>query len=147
MTIYMVTMRARIQVFNRKFMEQFDEMHREAFPGQDASPKYGYPDSGNGFYSKKLPYADWFNMNNGQRAQGNFLEHITFLIVGTLISAVYYPVGALVLMCCIFVGRLLFSIGYSVWGPSGRLPGALIMDAAIFATFGLMIAACIKVVV
>ena len=27
-TIYAVTMRARIKVFNRKFMEQFDEIHR-----------------------------------------------------------------------------------------------------------------------
>ena len=37
-TIYAVTMRARISVFNRKFMEQFDERHREAFPGQDTAP-------------------------------------------------------------------------------------------------------------
>ena len=72
---------------------------------------------------------------------------MTFLIVGTLISAVYYPIWALVLQCFIFMGRLLFSIGYAVWGPSGRLPGALIMDAAIFATFGLMIASCVKLVI
>ena len=37
-TIYAVTMRARIQVFSRKFMEQFDEVHREAFPGQETAP-------------------------------------------------------------------------------------------------------------
>lgn len=33
LTMYFVTMRARLRAFNRKFMEQFDEMHREAFPG------------------------------------------------------------------------------------------------------------------
>ena len=86
-------------------------------------------------------------MSNAQRCQINFLEHITFLIVGTMISAFYYPVWALVMQGFIFCGRLLFSIGYTVWGPSGRLPGALIMDAAIFGTFGLMIASCIKLIV
>ena len=111
-TIYFVTMRARIRVFSRKFMEQFDEIHREAFPGQETAPQFGYPDSGNGYFSKKLSYSDWFNMNNAQRAQINFLEHMTFLILGTMICAAYYPVWALVLQCFIFMGRLLFSIGY-----------------------------------
>ena len=38
LTIYFVTMRARIRIFSRKFMEQFDEIHREAFPGQETAP-------------------------------------------------------------------------------------------------------------
>ena len=143
-TIYAVTMRARIKIFNRKFMEQFDDMHRQAFPGQEHAPEFGYPDTGNGFYAKKLPYADWFNFNCAQRCQVNFLEHITFLVLGTIICAFAYPVWALVLQAFIFLGRLLFTIGYSVWGPSGRIPGALIMDLAIFGTFGLMIAAVVK---
>merc|ERR1712156_322150 len=133
-TLYAVTMRARIQIYTRKFMEQFDEDHRAAFPGQKAAPEFGYPDTGNGYYSKRLPYADWFRMNNAQRCQINFLEHITFLILGTIIAAFGYPVWALVMQCFIFAGRLLCTIGYTVWGPSGRIPGALIMDAAIFAT-------------
>ena len=83
-------------------------------------------------------------MNCGQRCQVNFLEHINFLIVGTLICAFAYPVWALVLQCFIFAGRLFFTIGYSVYGPSGRIPGALIMDLAIFCTFGLMIASIVK---
>ena len=37
-TIYFVTMRIRIKTFTRKFMEQFDEQHREAFPGQEQAP-------------------------------------------------------------------------------------------------------------
>ena len=146
-TVYAVTMRARTQVFSEKFMAQFDAEHIEAFPGQLSAPKLGYPDTGNGYFSKKLTYADWFKMNNGQRCQNNFLEHLNFLVLGTLIAAFYYPVWALVLQCFIFAGRLTFTIGYTVYGPSGRLPGALIMDAAIFATFGLMIAACVKLVI
>ena len=145
-TIYAFTMRARIQVFTRKFMEQFDAEHRAAFPNHEQAPKFGYPDTGNGYYSKKLPYADWFKMNNGQRCQINFLEHLNFLILGPIIGAFYYPLVAVILQCFIFVGRLAFSIGYTVKGPSGRLAGALIMDAAIFASFGLMIAAIVKLV-
>mgnify|MGYP000915892281 CR=1 FL=1 len=34
-TIYLVTMRIRIKTFSRKVMEQFDEVHRNAFPGQE----------------------------------------------------------------------------------------------------------------
>ena len=143
-TAYAFTFRARTQVFTRKFMEQFKAEHIAAFPGKKHAPEFGYPDSGNGYYGKKLPYADWFKMNNGQRCQLNFLEHLNFIVVGTMIAAFYYPVWALALQCFIFVGRLAYSIGYTVYGPSGRLIGAIIMDLAIFATFGLMVASCFK---
>ena len=145
-TMYAFTMRARLSVFTRQFMSQFDDEHRAAFPGQEHAPEFGYPDTGNGYYAKKLPYSDWFKINCGQRCQINFLEHLNFLIVGTLICALAYPVWALVLQCFIFTGRLLFSIGYTVYGPSGRTPGAIIMDLAIFGTFGLMIAAVVELV-
>ena len=61
-----------------------------------------------------------------------------------MICAFAYPVWALVLMCFIFAGRLFFTIGYCIYGPSGRIPGALIMDFAILGTFGLMIASIVK---
>ena len=143
-TMYFVTMRMRIKTFTREFMSQFDDEHRAAFPGQSQAPKNGYPDTGNGYFSKKLSYSAWFNFNNAMRCQINFLEHLNFLIVGTLITAMYYPFWALILQCFIFLGRLLFTIGYSCTGPSGRIPGALIMDLAIFATAGMSIAACVK---
>ena len=72
LTAFAVTYRVRCQVFSRKFMEQFDAEHNAAFPDQKNAPKFaipprkvGYPDTGNGYYSKKLPYAEWFKMNNG----------------------------------------------------------------------------------
>ena len=68
LTMYFFTMRARIQVFRRSFMRQFDEEHAKAFPGQEKAPEFGYPDTGNGYYGKRLPYDQWFKMNNGQRA-------------------------------------------------------------------------------
>ena len=142
-TMYFVTMRARISIYTREFMSQFDDEHKQAFPGQETAPQYGYPDTGNGYYSKKLSYADWFKMNNAQRCQINFLEHINFLILGTLIVAFYYPVAAIVLQSFIFLGRLLFTIGYTCSGPSGRIVGALIMDLAILVTFVMLVVSCV----
>ena len=67
MTVYLVTMRARITVFRRKFMNQFDEIHKAAFPDHEKAPEFGYPDCGNGYFAKRLPYPDWFKFNNAMR--------------------------------------------------------------------------------
>ena len=146
-TMYTATMSARIKSFTRAFMEQFDEEHREAFPGKERAPEWGYPDTGNGRFGKKLPYADWFRMGNGQRCQINFLEHLHFLILSPIIVALWFPIVAIVLQCVIFVGRLMFTIGYTFGGPSKRIFGAITMDLAIFVSFGFMVAACIKLAI
>ena len=53
-------MRIRMQVFTKQFMEQFDQEHAEAFGPGTKAPDAGFPDTGCGRFSKKLPYADWF---------------------------------------------------------------------------------------
>ena len=67
-------MRARTQCLDSEVMSQFTEEHALAFGGAATVPKMGYPDCGDGYYSKKLSYANWFKMNNGQRAQLNYFE-------------------------------------------------------------------------
>ena len=64
-TMYFLTMAARIKVFTKEFMAHFAETHANAFPKRPVPPQWGYPDTGNGFYSKRLSYKDWYNMNNG----------------------------------------------------------------------------------
>ena len=91
LTMYFVTMRARIAVFNKDFMSQFNKQHVEAFPHCKHAPQFGYPDTGCGYYGKRLPYADWLKMNNGQRCQINFLEQITFALVSGWIASLSYP--------------------------------------------------------
>lgn len=125
-------MATRIKVFNEAFMQKFSQEHEEAFKDRKL-PKFGYPDTGNGKFGKALPYADWYKMNNGQRAQINFLEQITFILGTGLISAfeptcVWWAFGFL---ATFWVGRILFSIGYTSKGPGGRLAGAIIGDVAI----------------
>lgn len=72
-------------------------------------------------------------MNNGQRAQINFLEQITFIIGLSLIAAfqpdcTWYALGFLTAYS---IGRFLFSLGYTSAGPNARVPGAILMDLAI----------------
>ena len=66
LTIYLFTMPARKFAFSAEFMSQFDELHKKEI-GDDAAPEMGYPDTGSGWYSKKLSYLAWYKMNNGQR--------------------------------------------------------------------------------
>ena len=117
-------------------------MHKKAFPDSAKSPEFGYPDSGNGFYGKKLAYPDWFRFQNAQRTQINFLEHMCFAILSPFLIYPSYPTASLVLATMVFCGRLIFTVSYAIGGPSARLPGALIMDAGIFIGFGYVCASC-----
>ena len=66
-TAYAAAMAARIKVFRRSFMNQFDEEHNTHFPLKKKAPEFGYPDCGTGRYSLKLSYKDWCTMAVGQR--------------------------------------------------------------------------------
>ena len=88
LVIYCITVKTRIHAFRRRHMRDFDEIHKKEF-GKDKSPRFGFPDCGNGYFAQSLSYKDWFNMNNGQRAQGNFLEHLFFYLVVTFITGLW----------------------------------------------------------
>ena len=119
-------------------------MHNALFPWNSKSPEFGYPDMGNGYFSKRLPYADWYRMNNAQRCQVNFLEHLTFAVLAPLIIALSYPQAGFVIAAGIFIGRFLFTAAYSTKGPGARLPGALIMDLALFVGFGFAVTSALS---
>ena len=42
-------------------------------------------------------------------------------------AGIYWPVATAVIGGIYCIGRLIFSVGYKVAGPKGRLPGALIV--------------------
>jgi len=48
--------------------------------------KGGYPDCGNGVYSQKLSYKQWFDFNLAVRTHMNFIEIVTPAIVMILIG-------------------------------------------------------------
>ena len=60
---------------------------------------------------------------------------MTFALLGPILISIAYPTEAIYIAIGIFVGRLIFTLSYSYGGPGARLPGALIMDAALFAGF------------
>ena len=82
----------------------------------------GYPDSGSGFYSKKLPYKDWFQFNCAQRIHGNSIEHLSWLLPLVLISGIFRPKTTSFLTMIIISGRELYRAGYlSKDGPNSKI--------------------------
>lgn len=113
----------------------FGEEHKNA-TGKEIE-KGGYPDMGNGKYSAKLSYEDWYRFNNAQRAHYNFVEFAPSCFVMLFISGIYFAVATAVLGLALFIGRLIYSIGYAKGGPAGRLVGAIIGDLVILGLLGL----------
>lgn len=109
-------------------MEQFSQEH------QGTPPSGGLPDAGNGRYSQKLSYKEWFLFNNAQRAHYNYLESLTPCLVWIIIGLFYHPLSAACLGFGVFVARLLYSVGY-FYTPNLRLVGALLFDAAFLGLF------------
>ena len=119
----------------------FGEDHKRA-TGNEIE-KGGYPDMGNGKYSGKLTYEQWYKFNNAQRAHYNFLEFAPSCLVMHFIAGIYFPVPAAALGLAVIIGRIVYSVGYVNGGPKGRLIGALIGDLVLLGQLGLSIASSI----
>jgi glutathione S-transferase len=98
---------------------------------------------GNGRYAAKLSYDQWYRFNNAQRAHYNFIEFAPSGFVMLFIAGIYFPVAAAVLGLVLFIGRLIYSIGYSSGGPKGRLVGAILGDLVLLGLLGLSLASAI----
>ena len=97
-----------------------------------------FVDVGNGRYSDLLPYADWVQFNNAQRAHGNYLEQFPSVIVMVLVNGLFTPILAAGLGLVYLVGRHLYAVGYT--GASfGRLPGGLMSFLALLSLFALVL--------
>ncbi len=92
---------------------------------------------GCGRYAAKLSDENWLYFNNAQRAHYNFVEGVALYLILILAAGIYYPIYASILGAVIFVGRLLFAIGYVSSGPKGRMAGALLVDLALLGLLGL----------
>jgi len=130
-TIYSCTMRIRLRVFNKEFMSQFADEHRAAFPEKPNPPQYGYPDTGYGWYGRKLDYYQWVQMASAQRVQLNTLEQMTQTMVWTVVGALKYPWAAFSLTLVYWLCKVQYTIGY-MGNPLWRLPGALLNDLVFF---------------
>jgi glutathione S-transferase len=94
---------------------------------------------GSGRYSSKLSYKEWYEFNSAQRAHYNFIEWIASTLILILVAGIYFPIPAAALGLTIFIGRIIYSVGYVYNGPKGRSVGALINDFAILGAFVLSV--------
>ena len=63
----LVIMPARKRTFTAEQQEQFKKEHEMHFPSTNLDP-VGYPDVGEGWYSKKLDYKAWVLFNSAMRS-------------------------------------------------------------------------------
>ena len=64
-------------------------------------------------------------------------------MVLTLIAASAYPWFGLSILICLFVGRILYSLGYVKGGPRGRIIGSLMMMLANLVAIAMAIASIV----
>lgn len=98
---------------------------------------------GNGRYSEKLSYSQWYKFNNAQRAHYNLVESAPSIFAFLFISGLYFPIPSAVLGLVVVISRIIYSIGYVSGGPGGRLIGALLVDLALLGFLGLSFASSI----
>ena len=88
-------------------------------------PGGGYPDHGNGFYSTKLSYKDWYEFQLAQRSHKNLLEYVTLVVCSLLIVGVVFPITGLILGSTYLITAILYKIGFTM-SPEKRLLGNMI---------------------
>eukprot|EP00351_Strombidinopsis_sp_SopsisLIS2011_P006058 CAMPEP_0116870560 /NCGR_PEP_ID=MMETSP0463-20121206/498_1 /TAXON_ID=181622 /ORGANISM="Strombidinopsis sp, Strain SopsisLIS2011" /LENGTH=128 /DNA_ID=CAMNT_0004507279 /DNA_START=190 /DNA_END=576 /DNA_ORIENTATION=- len=107
--------------------ENFLEEHQKVNPNATGKTiKGGYPDNGNGYYSRKLSYEHWFKFNLHQRAHLLALESIFNLCFEILLTGIFTPWAAFTIGCVIFVARIVTVIGY-LKKPEFRAIGGIVV--------------------
>eukprot|EP00349_Pseudokeronopsis_sp_Brazil_P009045 CAMPEP_0202973006 /NCGR_PEP_ID=MMETSP1396-20130829/45108_1 /ASSEMBLY_ACC=CAM_ASM_000872 /TAXON_ID= /ORGANISM="Pseudokeronopsis sp., Strain Brazil" /LENGTH=88 /DNA_ID=CAMNT_0049704319 /DNA_START=97 /DNA_END=359 /DNA_ORIENTATION=+ len=82
----------------------------------------GYPDTGAGAYSRKLPYKDWFTFNCAYRIHMNSLEHLSYFLPLFFVSGLYFPRTVLSFGAVVLCGRELYRFGYMTPdGPNSHI--------------------------
>ena len=115
MSGFIVVQIPRAKTYTQEYLNKnFLEEHIKAFPKETKLPKQGYPDMGCGYYSSKLTYKQWFEMNIAQRVHWNFLEQVLIVVFLLLVAGLKHPAWAFYLGVAFSVGRILNAIGYTL---------------------------------
>ena len=130
----------RSKLFPQDWMEdKFGRQHKEALNGSQIQ-KGGYPDCGSGRYTMEAGYEAWFTFNKAQRVHLNYLENICQILTMFLTCGLYYPRATWIWGLVYFFGRVLFQAGYVLFGPRGRVVGAIpvLLTQMTFPVFALV---------
>ena len=120
-----IGLKARKMAFTPEFMSQFEQEHKDAMGGGKPDG-IAQPDQGTGWYSRKLPLAQWVRLMSAQRIIFNYIESFPTMIMFTVISSLYFPIPALVGIWGTLLGRLIFVVGYKK-SPPLRKPGMMLI--------------------
>ena len=101
-------------------------------------PKFGYPDMGNGWYSTKLSYKQWYEFSLVQRVHYNFLESCIIICFLILVAGIRHPGYTVIAGITYSVARLINAYGYSK-SAKGRVPGFVFGMILQFTLFGLSV--------
>ena len=66
------------------------------------------------------------DFNNAFRVHQNFVEQLPFVLGFLLLGGLVHPWYAMWVGYIHCVGRIVYTIGYTNWGPNMRLPGAVL---------------------
>ena len=73
----------------------------------------GYPDTGAGYYARRLSYKAWFEFNCAQRVHSNNVEHLAYMMPLYFISGIFFPRFVAGMGLTVIAGRELYRIGYT----------------------------------
>eukprot|EP00008_Paramoeba_atlantica_P004074 CAMPEP_0201475150 /NCGR_PEP_ID=MMETSP0151_2-20130828/600_1 /ASSEMBLY_ACC=CAM_ASM_000257 /TAXON_ID=200890 /ORGANISM="Paramoeba atlantica, Strain 621/1 / CCAP 1560/9" /LENGTH=178 /DNA_ID=CAMNT_0047855165 /DNA_START=90 /DNA_END=626 /DNA_ORIENTATION=+ len=137
----------RYRVFSQEYIDQNLKDENEALVAANKEPiKVGcHPDNGLGRLSANLPIADWFDLQNAQRAHLNYLETLPLTEAALAVSGYFYPKAAAILAGIHLIGRQVFCSGFRS-RPSGRVYGFLILSLSNLAMVGLGAAGAIQLI-
>ena len=89
----------------------FTEVHQKEI-GDDPAPQ-GFPDDGNGRYTQKKVYPEWYFMNIAKRQRNNNLEGIITMGPLSLVNGLFMPWPTMVFLNSYMVGRSYYNEGYN----------------------------------
>ena len=94
---------------------------------------------GNGRFSEKLTYKEWFEFNVAQRLHYNYLEGVNVTVFWLLIGGIYFSWIAFGFGVVYLFARTLYMCMYSKKGPNGRTVAVFMMFIANMGLFVLSI--------
>jgi len=135
----------RIRLF-KGMKEQFQQEHKGSFGENEDVDDLGFPDTGCGWYSQKLSYADWYTFNCIQRAHLHQVETNLPLLSYLFLGAIKHPRISLSLGVIFLLGRILHLILYTKKGAPKRILGAKVLNLAQFALLATAIVSVVKII-
>jgi uncharacterized membrane protein YecN with MAPEG domain len=100
---------------------------------------------GSGQIAQLLPYPKWHQLARAMRAHYNALEGLTPAITVTIVAGIALPVPAAIFGFVLFLGRIIYGIGYRRAGANGRMIGVALIDVSLLANLGMSIYSALRV--